>query len=1044
MNLSKRLFISIGLALLALRPGVGLADDTDIYINNEPAVNGEPMVMFSLDYRPNLGSTACQGDECDGLIAEGYLPVLGSYTFFDVLRAVLKKVMEPLKGVKVGLMINHDNINNCAGPLKVKANCSNGGYIARGFKTFYADDANGAKAAFHKFLADMPVPQGVQSHTYQGQELFFEFYRYLSGQGIYNGHVGYTDFYSDKNINLNVETPLIAWDTAVEAAGNTDYVSPLLTTTGCSKIFTVNIMFLVSSQDADSKTAIKAAVASGGMALTANNPTFPNVIEWLNDTDLADGTKGTAPNIAGNQNVTSYFIVDPTKINTTTTAYATAGGTGVPLPLDDDPEELVKTLSDIFKQVLSVSTTFVAASVPVNVFNRAEVVDNVYIALFQPDAAVRPYWNGNVKKLKVQGLNDSNPVLVDAAGQPAVASDGRLRFSAKTFWTNTAMLPAPDLDEGEVAGADGRAVHRGGAGQNIPGYLSGGPGTVNSGTTRRLFYDDGVPTLAALNADNGTATALQADLGAASSAVALELIKYARGLDVDDLDGDTNVSEARPWIMADPLHSRPLPMNYGLRGGYSTTNQAIFIAVAGNDGLVHFIRNTTTAGAESGEEVWAFMPRSVMNKLKTLRTNAAGVKHPYLVDGTIVSYMEDTNNNGTIDVGEKAYMFFGLGRGNRAYYALDVSDPVTPKLLWSITNSGDFSELGYGLGEPRVIRVNTGSGVKPALVLSGGYSLNKDTRPGVGTDDSYGDALYVVDAATGALIWKAVGGSGTDSATVVYHGDLVDSISSTATVLDADGNGLHDRILVGDTGGNVWRADIAGADTGAWKLTLLAALGRHSTGTPTKAEDRRFHHRPDIVQGSDEDGAYDAVIIGSGDRQDPLDKGGMTSNWVYMIKDRNVGPGSGQDSALVHADLGDVTDTCLTLSGACTANLGPGWRLGLEFPGEKSLSTPTTIGGTVYFTSYLPPGATPSVTCTPAEGNGRLYAVSYKNAAATHNYDVTTEEDERFDTLNAQGIPAEIVSLPPTSILRPDLTVERTGAPTRFQTYWFGSEDTDL
>ena len=1043
MNVSTRIFSIAGLALLALRPGVGQADDTDIYINSEPVVNGEPMVMFSLDYRPNLSATACQSNSCAGLIAEGYLPVKDSYTFFDLLRAALKKVMKPLTGVKVGLMINHDNINNCAGPTNVRANCSNGGYIARGFKAFYADDANGAKAAFHKFLADMPLPLGNQSHSYQGKELFFEFYRYLSGQGIYNGHVGFTDFASDKNINLNVETPLYSWDATVERAANTSYLSPLLTTTGCSKIFTVNILFQVSSQEDDSDTAIKAAVASGGMRLTGN-PTFPDVIQWLRNSDLADGTKGTAPDLAGKQNVTSFFIVDPTKINTTTTGYATAGGTGVPLPLDQNPDNLVKTLSDIFKQVLSVSTTFVAASVPVNVFNRAEVVDNVYIALFQPDAATRPYWNGNVKKLKVQGLSQSNPVLVDAAGQPAVAADGRLRFTAQTFWTNTAALPAPDLNEGEVAGADGRAVHRGGAGQQIPGYISGGPGTVNSGTTRRIFYSTGVPTLSALNADNTTAAALQTDLGAANSAEALALLKYARGLDVDDLDGDSNVSEARPWIMADPLHSRPLPMNYGIRGGYSITNQAIYIAVAGNDGLVHFIRNTTTAGAESGEEVWAFMPRSVMGKLKTLRTNAAGVAHPYLVDGSIVSYMDDTDNNGTIDSGEKAYLFFGFGRGNRAYTALDVSDPVNPKFLWSITNSGNFSELGYSLAEPRVIRINTGSGIKPALVLSGGYSLNKDTRPGVGTDDSYGRAIYVVDAATGTLIWKAVGGSGSNSSTVYHHANLVDSISSTAAVLDADGNGLHDRILVGDTGGNVWRADIAGANTSNWQLTLLAALGRHSTGTPTKADDRRFHHRPDIVQGSDEDGAYDAVIIGSGDRQDPLDRGGMTSNWVYMIKDRNVGPGSGQNSTLVHTDLGDVTSTCLTLGGACTANLGPGWRLSLQSPGEKSLSTPTTIGGTTYFTTYLPPGAAPAITCTPAEGNGRLYAVSYKNAAATHNYDVTTEEDERFDNLSAQGIPAEIVSLPPTSILRPDLTIERTGAPTRFQTYWFGPEDTDL
>ena len=39
---------------------------------------------------------------------------------------------------------------------------------------------------------------------------------------------------------------------------------------------------------------------------------------------------------------------------------------------------------------------------------------------------------------------------------------------------------------------------------------------------------------------------------------------------------------------------------------------------------------------------------------------------------------------------------------------------------------------------------------------------------------------------------------------------------------------------------------------------------------------------------------------------------------------------------------------------------------------------------------------------------------------------------------------AEVVSLPPTYVIRPDLKIERTGATTRFQTYWFEAEDGDL
>ena len=44
---------------------------------------------------------------------------------------------------------------------------------------------------------------------------------------------------------------------------------------------------------------------------------------------------------------------------------------------------------------------------PVNVFNRAEITDNVYIALFQVDGEAKPSWVGNVKKLRMLGANQT-------------------------------------------------------------------------------------------------------------------------------------------------------------------------------------------------------------------------------------------------------------------------------------------------------------------------------------------------------------------------------------------------------------------------------------------------------------------------------------------------------------------------------------------------------------------------------------------------------------------------------------------------------------
>ena len=1050
--------ITTAMASLILVIGSAQADDTDVYMNPGAGLppGSEPMVMFSLDYRPNLGSTACNGSDCDTLINEGYMPVKGSYTYFDVLKGALRKVFDPLEGVRVGLMLNHSNNNNCEGFGRTR--CSNGGYIAMGFESFLKGDANGAKARFHNIVDSMPTPQGNLSHSYQGKELFFEFFRYLTGQGVYNGHNGYSDYGSDFKTNLDVDDPAISWDPGIEHGAKTKpyYVSPLSATGACSKIYTVNFMFLVSSQEDDSDAAIEASVGSGGFGSSQRQ--FPDVIQYLNDADLGDGNYGSAPELDDKQNVISYFVVDGKKINTTTKGYARAGGTGVPLTLSENPDELVAALQEIFKQILSVSTTFVAASVPVNVFNRAEITDNVYIALFQVDGQARPSWVGNVKKLKLTGANDStaDAALVDARGTPAIAADGRIRFDALTSWTVPSALPAPDLDTGEVDGRDGRVVARGGAGQRIPGFLSGSPQEANGLGGRTIYYDRTSSALANLNVDPTTAATLQADYDVSTATEAAELIAFSRGLDIDDLDGNGEKDEAREWIFGDALHSRPLPINYGSIGGYTDLeNPAIYLAVASNDGMLRMIRNTRAGGAESGEEVWAFMPRKAMEAQKTLRANGTGMTHPYTVDGAPVSYMQDRNHDGSIVAsdGDKVYLYVGMRRGGKAYYAFDVTSPESPKLMWTIEKSGDFAELGYTFSNPRVGLVDSPSGPLPVVMFAGGYDLNKDTRGVVGSNDSEGNAIYVVDAETGKLIWKARRGSG-GSGRVFEHPEMLDSIPSALATGDTDGDGFTDRMVVGDTGGNVWRADLQGPDVSKWKLTLLAELGRHTSGAMGTVSDRRFFHRPDLVPSKDGNGMFDGVVIGSGNRANPLDKGGTAVNFTFMLKDRHTSPGSGVDERIQLTQLGDVTSNCLQSTTPCSIDLSKGWRLMLEEPGEKVLATPLTIVGKVFFTTYLPQSGAGATACAPSEGAGRLYAVSLQNATSVMNYDSSdddpnnpdqpTTKNDRSVELSSLGIPAEVVSVPPNKILRPDLQIDDVNATTRWRTFWYLTEDEDL
>ncbi|MBT8147605.1 MAG: hypothetical protein KJN90_12180, partial [Gammaproteobacteria bacterium] len=856
--------IAWGTALFITLQVPSIADDTDIYINAAPPDGAAPMVFLSLDYRPNLGATICtevspqdSSGQCGTLLGEAY-PNLdtgpGKVTLFDGMRAVFKTVFDELDNIQVAFMMSHDD--SCSGSDSGGGpgvtDCSNGGFFLKGLKSFDSTDSNGAKADMLAALAAVPVPQGNVSHPYQGQELYFELFRYLTGQDWHNAHAGWTDYGTNKSQNLPVDNPLAAWDSSIESGSS--YATPFTNSNDfeCARIYAINTMFQVSNQDIDNKDEIKASISSGGMGITINNPDFDDVIAFMRDTDLAPHDNDQIghndwPDVDGNQNLTSYFIA--AQVNNTTNGYASAGGTFSAIPLTD-PAALLADLRNIFKEILSISTTFVAASVPVNVFNRSDIVDNVFIAQFKVDPDGRANWNGNLKKLKLlestDALGSQTLSVVDATNTDAIAADGRISVNALTYWTDAASLPPP-VDE-EIDGKDGRSIARGGAGQKIPGFLGGAYSIGdNNGANSRTLYTEPASGTTLLDLGVTNAASLQSDLGSASVADAEDLIRWARGQDVDDLDADGDVAEARPWLLGAPLHSRPLPLNYGARGSYTATNPDIRIFMGSEDGMMHMFRNTTAGGADSGVEDWAFMPRSVMDKMDVLRTNAPGA-HPYTVDGAPAAYVADGNGNGTIDGGDSAYLYFGLRRGGKAYYALNVTNPDNPSMLWSIDKSGDFAELGMTFSSPRVGKVKFGASSTPVIIFGGGYDENKDDDD---DDDSEGNAIYVVNAINGSLIWKATYGAttGNVSASEYNHSGMVDSIPSDMAALATNSDGNIDRLYVGDTGGTIWRVDLPEGTTdnrNNWFVSELANLGRDDIDDHDD-EDRRFFHRPDFV-----------------------------------------------------------------------------------------------------------------------------------------------------------------------------------------------------
>ncbi|MEX1032923.1 MAG: hypothetical protein WDZ30_06150 [Cellvibrionaceae bacterium] len=652
---------------------------------------------------------------------------------------------------------------------------------------------------------------GNVSHPYQAKAIYQEYYRYLTGGEVWNGALGFNDFASDTshlNLGETDNKDFITWDGTnwkdplhklqpdsgvLSNAGNSEitrkiedsgvsYVSPFAddpSKYACTKVYAFNNT--VGSYDPDSSSDAALAAAIDGLTLKGGKLEFSDIVARFHTLDMASAERGV--NLDGLQNVISYFLIPAPKKQDHD--LAVQGGTGSAFDTSN-PKQLLKDLRKAFNDIATRSSTLVAASVPVNVFNRSDIVNNVFLAIFEVNDNGYPFWPGNLKKLKLEKEYDATTgkTTLKIVGANGVAGfnplDGRISTSATTFWTDTTDLPTAIAERSELFGRDGRSVTMGGAGQNIPGYAADGsssPGADNNGL-RKLYFEPASVTNT--SASGTTLLDLAANSTAASSAEmqslvlaqggndterednTLNLLRWLRGMDpvglwgtsgigldgdatVDetrsyihlDTDGDDVADEWRRWMLGDALHSMPLTINYGNRPGYDgdgadnilgtdDDNPDIRIFMGTNDGIFHQFKNTESNGNESGAEVWGFMPRALMSNVAQLATQGTTVPaHPYGVDGVPVAFVIDNNKDGTItntatsmtscatgaDDCDKVYIYFGLRRGGKHYYALDVSNPdVPPKVLWRIR-------------KPDVVSGAGGSYVAATKVFTPGFNL---------------------------------------------------------------------------------------------------------------------------------------------------------------------------------------------------------------------------------------------------------------------------------------------------------------------------------
>ncbi len=593
-------------------------------------------------------------------------------------------------------------------------------------------------------------------------------------------------------------------------------------------------------------------------------------------------------------------------------------------------------------------------------------------------------YNGN---FTITGIPGNKSFTISVAVSPvspatgtnitADGSTGAKTITSLTRTNNTATATA--AGHGFISG---QSVTIGGTpGTNEGPYL--GTYSISNVTTNTFDYT--VTTSPPSPASGSSITAAKATAPDKDT-----LINWVRGEDnYGDEASPGSPYTVRPSVHGDVLHSRPVVINYG-----GTTGVIVYYGA--NDGMYRAVNGNQT-GTNAGKELWGVIPTEFFAKLNRQRTNSPVLQLPstpqgilpapqpkdYFADGPTGVY-QVINAGGTTDT---ALIFIAMRRGGRFIYALDVSTPDNPQLLWkkSYTDTG-FSELGQTWSQPKVAFVKgyaDGSGnPKPVLIFGAGYDTYEDSEPPQA--DTEGRGIFVLDAATGAIVWStnysSSGGASSCSGNPCGLAGMKYSIPADITLVDRDYDGLIDRLYAADTGGNVWRVDlepIAGSAPANWQTIKLAALGC-DTGACSTETPRKFFYPADVVTTN----SGDAVLVGSGDREHPLygNASYSVTNRFYMLKDTATGKDSLSEitsgyAPITEASLFDVTATAQSSATPYSdpTNAYKGYYLTLG-SGEKVVNTPTTVAGYTYFGTNQP--TAPSTTsCTANLGVARGYQI---------------------------------------------------------------------
>jgi hypothetical protein len=357
------------------------------------------------------------------------------------------------------------------------------------------------------------------------------------------------------------------------------------------------------------------------------------------------------------------------------------------------------------------------------------------------------------------------------------------------------------------------------AANEVPPAIYGGCGTPFGSTCRTVFTTTGTGRWPA--GGGGSASTASYTFVSSSTRSQLSTALIGSGASLTNATLDTLLTDVISSKLGGVDHSAvavATPSGNTISvDGVDGANRPTMVYFGAADGMLHAVCAAAASGTGcdvAGRELWAFLPRV---QLPMLRLNKQWIEgSPHIIDAfgdfygtgvpsfkTVLTFHTGTGallNNNAATVADQL----------PAVYALDITDPTQPRVLWEYTVPNPSAPREFELGQGLTIamgNITTASGVPEAVTFVETNNGNVCTSGcGSGSAGGAGAVVIALATATGTELWsQPFGYLYTSAGKIDSPPAPVTAVPGGAVGVDLQLTGSVSALVFGDIVGDLWK-----------------------------------------------------------------------------------------------------------------------------------------------------------------------------------------------------------------------------------------------